>query len=47
MTFLLTIVSVSYIDHEGRRLVSGVDDAAGQPGALAHQLGGAAVTNQG
>ena len=39
MTFLLTIVSDSYIDHEGRRLVSGVDDAAGQPGSLTEEDG--------
>ena len=40
-------VDLDAVHYEGRRVVGGLDDAAGQPGALAHQLGGAAVTNQG
>ena len=40
-------VHLDAVHDEGRRVVGGLDDAAGQPGALAHQLGGAAVTNEG
>ena len=47
ITKLMIDVHLDAVHYEGRRVVGGLDDAAGQPGALAHQLGGAAVTNQG